>query len=93
MLTIISPIVPAFLWCALLPPSLQALLMLLLVVERLPSSPPDSDSKFDCMNLSLRPTWSTLSMLRIDTLVSCCILFLVCQFPKFSHLFLGMIVN
>ena len=60
-----SPIVPAFLWCALLPPSLQALLILLVVVvEVLPSSPPDRDSKFDCMNLSRLPTWSTLSMLR-----------------------------
>ena len=60
-----SPIVPAFLWCALLPPSLQALLMLLVAgLELLPSSPPDSDSKLDCMNRSLLPTWSTLSMLR-----------------------------
>ena len=61
------PIVPAFLWCALVPapvPSLQALLMLLDMEEgRLASSPPDRDSKLLCMNLSLRPTWSTLSML------------------------------
>ena len=57
------PIVPAFLWCAL--PSRQALLMLLVVVlVRLWSSPPDNDSKLDCMNLSLRPTWSTLSILK-----------------------------
>lgn len=56
------PIVPAFLWCAL--PSRQALLMLLVVLVRLWSSPPDNDSKLDCMNLSLRPTWSTLSMLK-----------------------------
>ena len=59
-----SPIVPAFLWCALLPPSLQALLMLLVAAELVPSSPPDRDSKLDCMNLSRLPTWSTLSMLR-----------------------------
>ena len=64
---VILPIVPAFLWCALVPapvPSLQALLMLLDMEEgRLASSPPDRDSKLLCMNLSLRPTWSTLSML------------------------------
>ena len=65
--------VPAFLWCALLvadcpPVSRQAPLMLfvvLVLVVMLASSPPDKDSKFDCMNLSRLPTWSTLSMLKI----------------------------
>ena len=65
---ILLPIVPAFLWCALAVapvPSLQALLMLFDMEEgRLASSPPDRDSKLFCINLSLRPTWSTLSMLR-----------------------------
>ena len=67
----VSPIVSAFLWCALAevpaaaPPSRHALLMLLdMEAGKLVSSPPDRDSKLDCMNLSLLPTWSTLSMLR-----------------------------
>ena len=65
---ILLPIVPAFLWCALAAapvPSLQALLMLLDMEDgRLASSPPERDSKLFCINLSLRPTWSTLSILR-----------------------------
>ena len=72
----VSPIVSAFLWCALAevpaaaPPSRHALLMLLdMEAGKLVSSPPDRDSKLDCMNLSLLPTWSTLSMLQKTNII------------------------